>query len=77
MDKVDWKRKAKEILFSLDMNTCVCDCIPCKTVHCSQCELHKFPPYKQNELCCENDLTGVISVLKEVYLKGVEDGKRE
>lgn len=58
---------AKTLLFSLDMNTCVCDCLGCKTIHCSQCELDKASKgrYERGALCCENDLTQIAKALAQ------------
>lgn len=56
---------AMNILFKLDMNTCVCDCLGCKTEWCGACTLNQHPPYKRNDLCCENDLTGLVEALKQ------------
>lgn len=67
------ERMAINIMFSLDLNTCICDCLGCKTIHCSECELDKFPPYERNQLCCQNDLTGLVQALLTVQKQTRED----
>lgn len=57
---------AKKLLFSMDLNTCVCDCLECKTNWCGSCELEKASKGKEknHSLCCQNDLTVIVDFIQ-------------
>lgn len=39
--------KAKEHL-------CICDCLPCKTDSCDNCNVGNYPPWKNGDMCHED-----------------------
>ena len=52
---------------------CVCDCIPCKTYLCVNCELGNTKGYKDGDLChegfcCEDERNKMISQISKITI---------
>lgn len=65
---------ARNFLMQMDMNTCICDCIPCKTTTRMSCDLGEINAhFKNNELCCQDDLEPFVAALLSFRQSGIDE----
>ena len=56
-------------------HACMCDCLPCKTDSCENCNMGNFPPYNNGDMCHEGCIACCGCEQKANEARDIAEGK--